>query len=284
MFWKSVEILTETQFKIFLKDLISSEQEVHTIKHFEREDFLDKAEFNDLYFLYKTIRDELVFSILEFGSGYSTLIQALALYQNKILYSENFNQKCRHPNPFQMLTIDASKFFLDISLRRIPLEASQLVRGVSSEVEIIEFGGPGGQLANRWLNFPEFTPDLIYVDGPDPEQFNGGITGFQPGTFGLPMSCDLISREFFFWSGTKIIFDGRGANAEFLRKNFRRNWTYTEDKQFDRHIFTLLEPPWGYFSREYVQFKQEIFDHHIPWKNSRESYLYQKTVAEKELK
>jgi hypothetical protein len=36
------------------------------------------------------------------------------------------------------------------------------------------------------------------------------------------MSADILQREYFFWNGTQIIMDGRGANAEFLQKNLKR--------------------------------------------------------------
>ena len=36
------------------------------------------------------------------------------------------------------------------------------------------------------------------------------------------MSCDILMIENFLMPGTIIVVDGRGANAEFLRKNFKR--------------------------------------------------------------
>jgi hypothetical protein len=283
LFWKTDQFLEKRDFYDFITDLKVKENKLLDKDYLERENFLDEAEFNDLYFLYSTIRENLIFSILEFGSGYSTLVQALALYQNKLKWEDSFRLKCNHPNPFKLLTIDASQYFLNISLNRIPDEILTIVEGVASEVEFIEFGGAGGQISNRWVDFPDFIPDLIYIDGPDPEQIKGSIQGFKHGSFGLPMSCDVLSREFFYWTGTTIVLDGRGANAEFLKRNLKRNWSYHQDQKNDRHIFTLEEAPWGYFSRQYLEFKQEIFDQGIPWVESRKSYLSRNSESKGEL-
>jgi hypothetical protein len=271
MFWDSKEIATEQQFNEFLQNLMNDEK-VESEKT-ERENFLDPAEFNDLFFLYKNTRESYAVSVLEFGSGYSTLVFTIALYQNYLEFGKEYLDKCIHPNAFQLLTVDGSEYFLNKSIKRIPEKIQRFVKGHYSEVELFEFNGAGGQIVNRWTDLPNFTPDLIYIDGPDPEQIHTKIKGYESKDFSLPMSADILQREFFLWNGTQIIMDGRGANAEFLRLHLKREWQYMKDSYNDRHIFKLYSEPWGYFAHQHSNFKREKSEQNLPWLDSRNSYL-----------
>jgi hypothetical protein len=271
MFLDSKEIATEQQFNEFLQDLMNDEKV--EFEKTERENFLDPAEFNDLFFLYKKTRESYAVSVLEFGSGYSTLVFAIALYQNYLEFGKEYLDKCIHPNAFQLLTVDGSEYFLNKSIKRIPEKIQRLVKGHFSEVELFEFNGAGGQIVNRWNDLPNFTPDLIYIDGPDPEQIHTKIKGYESKDFSLPMSADILQREFFLWNGTQIIMDGRGANAEFLRLHLKREWQYMKDSYNDRHIFKLYSEPWGYFAHQHSNFKREKSEQNLPWLDSRNSYL-----------
>jgi len=271
LFWHNTDIATEQQFNDFLNSFTNNE--LVSASKSQRENKLDPPEFSDLYFLYKTTRESYAVSILEFGSGYSTLIFAIALYQNYLQFGQEYLKKCIHPNAFQLLTVDASPYFLETSIKRIPEEVQKFVTAHSSEVELFEFGGAGGQIANRWTDLPNFSPDLIYIDGPDPEQIPTEIKGYKYNNFSLPMSADVLQREFFLWNGTQIIMDGRGANAEFLRRNLKRDWHYLKDAYNDRHIFRLHSEPWGYFANQHSDFKRGMAEQKLPWVVSREKYL-----------
>jgi hypothetical protein len=271
MFLDSKEIATEQQFNEFLQDLMNDEKV--EFEKTERENFLDPAEFNDLFFLYKKTRESYAVSVLEFGSGYSTLVFAIALYQNYLEFGKEYLDKCIHPNAFQLLTVDGSEYFLNKSIKRIPKKIQRFVKGHYSEVELFEFNGAGGQIVNRWTDLPNFTPDLIYIDGPDPEQIHTKIKGYESKDFSLPMSADILQREFFLWNGTQIIMDGRGANAEFLRLHLKREWQYMKDSYNDIHIFKLYSEPWGYFAHQHSNFKREKSEQNLPWLDSRNSYL-----------
>ena len=48
--------------------------------------------------------------------------------------------------------------------------------------------------------------------------------------------------------------DGRGANAEFLKKHFIRNWSYKYIKEVDFHIFLLIEKPLGKHNLNQINF------------------------------
>jgi len=120
-----------------------------------------------------------------------------------------------------------------------------------------------GQICTLYSKLPAFTADFIYLDGPNCEssQVFGEIDGFSISfgdsdkTYGLPMAGDLIRLEPFLWPGTTIITDGRGANARFLKTNFKRNWQYKYDELNDQHYFHLAEPAWGKFSKKLLEFK-----------------------------
>jgi hypothetical protein len=271
IFWENKEIATEEEFNNFLNSFTSNDDLL--LEKIERENQLDPPEFSDLYFLYKTTRESHAVSILEFGSGYSTLIFVIALYQNYLQFGQDYLKKCTHPNPFELMTIDASQYFLEKSVNRIPKELQKFVQAHKSDVELFEFNGAGGQIVNRWTDLPNFSPDLIYIDGPDPEQIPTKINGYRSEDFSLPMSADVLSREFFLWNGTQIIMDGRGANAEFLRKNLKRDWHYLKDSYNDRHIFRLNSEPWGYFTNQHAGFKRSLSEQRLPWVSSRKAYL-----------
>jgi hypothetical protein len=278
LFWDKPDLIDINYFQKFVSQL--SSEVVWDKKLIQRESLLDPPEIDDLYFLYKTTRESMAVSIMEFGSGYSTLIFAIALHQNRIEFGSKYLETCVHPNPFKILTVDASSHFLEYSVKRIPMELRYLLVPHVSETELFEFGGPGGQIANRWINLPNFTPDLIYIDGPDPEQFINTLHGLKHDSFSLPMSADILSREFYFWSETLLILDGRGANAEFLRRNLKRNWQYSKDNIADRHVFKLEAEPWGYFSNQHISFKRNYYHHKVPWIKSRVAHLREKNTKE----
>jgi hypothetical protein len=273
MFWNKSNLVNYEVLGKFISQL--SIQYISDESLIQRQNILDPPEINDLYFLYKMTRESMAVSVMEFGSGYSTLIFAIALHQNRLAFGDRYLNDCVHPNPFKILTVDASDKFLELSIERIPEELRYLIYPHVSEVELFEFGGPGGQIANRFTDLPNFTPDLIYIDGPDPEQVKNSLYGMKLNSFSLPMSADILSREFFLWSETLMILDGRGANAEFLRRNLKRRWQYTKDSIADRHIFKLEDEPWGYFTDKHISFKRHYYNQNIPWLKIRESDLRQ---------
>ena len=59
----------------------------------------------------------------------------------------------------------------------------------------------------------------------------------------MPMACDILKLENFYTPGTIIVVDGRGANAKFLKDNFKRNWLYKYE--CDQHCFYLNDPVLG---------------------------------------
>ena len=207
-------------------------------------------ELDDLFHLYSTVRRTSCVSVLEFGSGWSTVVLALALHENEESFGEEHRRLVRHPNPFQILTIDASGHWQEVALSRLPAWLKSTVRGVSCNVNLVDRYGSYVHLYDR---VPDFVADLIYLDGPDPEQVHGAINGFAYSELHtLPMGADILRIEPHLWPETMIITDGRTANARFLAAHLRRNWQVIHDPFGDRTTFRLEETPFGPVIEEHL--------------------------------
>ncbi len=220
--------------------------------------------FTDLYALYSRARASKTLAVLEFGSGWSTFAFELALRENKAEYDNSDNNEVRHPNLFQLMTIDCDQDFLNLALRRIkPSEIS--IRSVVTKAHMDVLAG---KICSLYDQLPSFTADFIYLDGPDCDsgQISGEVNGFNLNfgsdgrVYGLPMAGDLLRIENFFWPGTEIVTDGRGANAIFLKNNFQRNWTHSYDAEVDQHVLHLDEPAWGRYSKALLRLKRLSLD------------------------
>ena len=75
-------------------------------------------ELNDLYLLYQYVLINKRTTIIEFGSGWSTLIMSLALKELKDKFSKKV-KLLRRNNPFELFVIDNEKKYLNITKQRI---------------------------------------------------------------------------------------------------------------------------------------------------------------------
>ena len=75
-------------------------------------------ELGDLYNLYQYVLINKRITILEFGSGWSSLIFSLALNELKNKFSSEV-KKLRRNNPFELFVIENEKKYLDITKKRI---------------------------------------------------------------------------------------------------------------------------------------------------------------------
>jgi hypothetical protein len=215
-------------------------------------------ELHKLYNLYQYILLNKRTTILEFGSGWSSLVFHIALTELKNKYSENV-KKLRRNNPFELFILENSKKYLNISKKRITkfqkemkLKKPSKTRCYFSEVEMTTYNG---RIATQYKNLPICNPDFIYLDGP--EQFRikkkiNGINLAHPDM--MPMVSDILKLEFFLTPGTIIVCDGRAANVHFLRSHFKRKWRYINDNKNEQHIFYLDCPLLGKFSKLQVEF------------------------------
>jgi hypothetical protein len=210
-------------------------------------------EINDLFYLYTQAREKAVVSILEFGSGWSTLALAMALHENYLDFGLEHLKEIRHPNPFQLMTLDASEKWQGIALNRLSeLELSL----VTPKVVVPLLSEVDGVLCHYNDFLPNFTPDMIYLDGPDHDQVRGEISGFQyDERFTPPMSGDLLRMEPFLWPETILIADGRTANVRFLYSHFNRDWQILHDPFGDRSILRINETALGVISEQHINFR-----------------------------
>ncbi len=210
-------------------------------------------EINDLYFLYSLVREKAVVSILEFGSGWSTLALAIALHENFLDFGDMHTKSIRHPNPFQLLTLDASEKWQKIAISR--LSETERLR-VTSKVVTPQLSYSEDAYCHFNDFIPNFTPDLIYLDGPDHDQVVGEESGFKyDERFTPPMSADLLRIEPYLWPETIIVADGRTSNVRFLESRFKRNWQVLHDPVGDRSVFRINEPAFGVISEEHINFR-----------------------------
>lgn len=249
----STKIMTEQELGGFLESFGQRE--------LESSDETYPWELDDLYFLYKRVRQTGVTSVLEFGSGWSTLVLSLGLKENRDLMGNGW--PARHPNPWQIMTVDASSYWQEIALERIPSYLASLIVPVVSECEAQL--GPNGGIYSNYTNVPFFIPDLIYVDGPDPEQVKGEINGFSfVETHSLPMLGNLVQIENQLWPGTEVVFDGRTANARALRASLTGSWDCFFDPFGDRTLMRLDESSLGAVSIEHQQLRMSLSRTSLP--------------------
>lgn len=198
-----------------------------------------------LYILYQLILLNKRISILELGSGWSSLFLSDALNCNKTSNRKNlFN--CGFSKPYEMISIDNDKKYLNISRARLKKHKKLKIinKWLLSEVETSLYNN---KICTFYKDLPSLQPDFIYLDGPDlfnikkNKKFN--FSTDHPDL--LAMSGDILRIEFFLLPGTILVVDGRGGNVEFLRKNFRRKWHYKCLDYTDQHIFILNEKPIG---------------------------------------
>ncbi len=215
-------------------------------------------ELDDLYNLYQYIVLNKRTTICEFGSGWSSLIFSLALNELKNKYFKEV-KNLRVNNPFELFIVDDVKYFLDISKNRIKKfnkllnhKKTAKINYIRTNVEMTLFNN---RICNEYKKLPPCNPDFIYLDGPNQSKIKKEINGITVRHMDMmPMNCDILKMEYFYKPGTILVCDGRGANAKFLKDNFKRNWKYYNDKKYDQHIFYLNDPVLGKYNNLQLKF------------------------------
>jgi len=229
----------------------------------------------DLVRIHKLIRSRKCFTILEFGIGYSTLVMADALLQNKKDYYDRCNQlrnedkdkdkdedkdesnwilNIRCNNPFEIHSVDASQFWVDkfkSKLEQYP-KLSSIINLHYSEVHIGTFNY---RICHYYEELPDIVPDFIYLDGPAATDCKGDINGLSFTCLDRTvMSADILAMEPILIPGTFILIDGRTNNARFLKNNFQRNFKYNFNKKEDINTFELIEEPIGKYNENKLRY------------------------------
>ena len=215
-------------------------------------------ELDDLYNLYQYILINKRTTVLEFGSGWSTLIFSLALNELSNKFS-NEVKKLRRNNPFELYVVENEKKYLNISKNRIlkfnkhlKIKKPIKIKYFLSDVEMTTFNNI---ICTQYKKLPLCNPDFIYLDGPGQFNIKKDINGISTRHKDMmPMVCDILKFEYFYTPGTIIICDGRAANAKFLKDHFKRNWKYINDQKNDQHIFWLADPVLGKYNKLQLEF------------------------------
>ena len=211
-----------------------------------------KPEIIDLYRIYKLITLNKRVNVLEYGTGYSSLVIAKALNENKIKYSKKIKH-LRFKKNFFLTIIDNEKKFINISKNRIKQKTNlNNFKFFYSENHMTSFNG---SLCSQYTNHPTLNPDFIYLDGPDQFNIKKKINGITLNDYEMsPMSCDILKYENLLCPGTIILVDGRSLNSRFLKNNFKRKWKIIEDNVHDQPMFYLNEKTLGYFNTQQLKF------------------------------
>lgn len=193
----------------------------------------------DLYVLHREIRRAKPKVVLEFGSGFSTLIIAHALFQNA---EEERAAKGEIAKPGKCWTLDANSAWMENTKQKIPVPLADFVdiRYCQSSVTILN-----GQLCHCFDKLPNINPEFVYLDGPSARDVQGTQYGLgftlESGGHRRSISADLLLLEPALCRNFRMIIDGRYENAVFLRTNLRREYRIQYDKIHDFWTFHLIE-------------------------------------------
>jgi hypothetical protein len=232
-------------------DRIESKERLdRSVVAFEEKPF--EPEYGDLCRLhYLALRRKFI-NVLEFGSGFSTVViaDALRLLMNHFGSWTKKNVRCE--NPFHVFSVEEEQRFLEITQKRLGSLLSQFATVSRSSVELIKFDN---RFATVYSRLPNICPDFIYLDGPSQLGTTAELNGFSFNSPArMPMSADILRFEFFLEPGTLILVDGRTQNARFLKAYLKRNWLYQHDPVGDIHYFELQENALGPCNKKKIDF------------------------------
>lgn len=208
-----------------------------------------KPDFSDLARLHYLALERKVFTVLEFGVGWSTVVLAHALRLNKEKWDKATTRPTmRNNNPFKVFSLDSSKKWISVANRLIPPDLKKSVKINFSPVRV-------GKFNDRFCHFYDLlsdtTPDFIYLDGPDPAMVKGEINGLLwKNNNRTVMAGDILRFEPTLLPRTFIIVDGRTNNARFLKNNLQRNWVVKRYDKADVTTLELDERPLGKINKE----------------------------------
>jgi hypothetical protein len=172
-------------------------------------------DFSDLWFLYKQVRKRRPRTILEFGTGCSTVILAKALFDN-----EKDSQK----HGGFLYSVDADPNWTESTSQAIPVFLKRFCEIWYSPVVEVEYNGTP---AFRHSRLPDIAPNFAYLDGP-------------PLTAERQVAVDILEIEDRLPSDFFLVIDDRKENTRYLLKNLKRRYRFRERRIFGAPIFILL--------------------------------------------
>jgi hypothetical protein len=220
-----------------------------SVSAFEKKPFEPK--FSDLCRLHYIALTRKSINILEFGSGFSTVVLADAMRILRGQFYKYAKENFRIDVPFHVFSVEEEQRFLEISQNRLQ-NLSAFATISRSSVELIRHDN---RVATLYSKLPNISPDFIYIDGPSQFCNTSDINRFSFNSKSrAPMSADVLLFEFFLEPDTLLLIDGRTANAQFLMAYLKRKWAYHHDEVGDIHYFELQESPLGPLNQKKLEF------------------------------
>ena len=173
-----------------------------------------EPDWSDLWFLYRLVRERRPETLLEFGSGCSTVVLATAVRDNGVGH---------------LWSLEVDERWARVTQAALPEELRDVVTLVQSRAEASDRDLPGWTHAN----VPDVDPDFLYLDSP-------------PLTSERRVAFDPIDLEPRFRPGFVMVLDGRRRNAFYLRDNLRGRYNVVEMPLFadaGRFLFELEAAP-----------------------------------------
>lgn len=199
---------------------------------------------HDLHNLHATVRRRRPTTILEFGTGFSTLVlaHALALNARDAPPAGAVKSKGCPPPPPRVWSVDANERWIRNAAGKVPDSLRDFVAFHHSEVRAFELNG---QLCHRYVDLPSVVPDFVYLDAPNPLDVVGEVGGLsftlENGGPRQAAAADIVMLEPSLKRGFFMVVDGRFNNVHFMRRNLRRRYRVRVDNVNKLSTFELLE-------------------------------------------
>jgi hypothetical protein len=207
----------------------------------------------DLYNLYNYVLLNKRTTILEFGSGWSTLIFSLALKEIRDKYLTEA-KLLRRGNLYELFVVENEKKYLNLTKKNI--RKYNKILNIKNPIKInflfsdVQMSIYNNKICTEYKKLPLCNPDFIYLDGPGQFSVKKDIKGISTRHKDMmPMASDILKLEYFLMPGSMIVCDGRAANVKFIKDHFKRKWKYIYNKKNDQHIFRLDDPVLGKYNK-----------------------------------
>ena len=215
-----------------------------------------KPKFRDLARLHKIVIQRKIFSAVEFGVGFSTVVIADALQKNKQTWKSLRDKPLiRYAEPFKLHSVDAGKAWIEATKSMLPAHLNEQVHFYTSGVSAGEYNG---RYCHFYDNLPDVIPDFLYIDGPDPADVKGNLRGISwKNAERVVMSGDLLALEPLLLPGALVLIDGRTLNGRFVSAHLFRNWSICRSESNDVTVFELQEKPLGKINGDILNYQLE---------------------------
>lgn len=186
-----------------------------------------KARYLQLYMIHKLIKEKELTTVIEFGSGWTTLIAIDSLIKN--------NEKC------QLIVFEHDKKWLNETKKIIPKSYLKKIRFINEKPNLVNFNN---MYCLEYKKLPNISPDLIIVDGPNTNDFYGKINGLT--TEKVIYTNAIKNIVDYSYSVPYFLFDHRFDCVKLLYqksiKNHIFNYYYISKQFFIERETTITKP------------------------------------------